>query len=408
MNHRRILDLFDVLYRFGGLANQEIADRFDLAPSTVTQLTQSLRRDGLLYSLDPEHYPAHRKQDNKRSKALITPRSEYGSVATIDVRPAEISVSLVDFSLEIARAPQPRSLSRFPAPAGTSDRAGSSERDLLVRAIASAVKETGDKSLRGVGLSVSGTIDPIRNVLTSSIHLPYLVEEPFAAAVESEVGLPVTLVNDAHAIAVGERYRGVARNLSNFIAIHIDDGVGAGIYADGRLYRGWDNRAGEIGSMVIDPDGDIGVSGRRGCFEDAVSRVALHTRLRHLALQGVASAAFGDERFESPSEVFTLLRDYFSANDSLVRTIVHDVSDRIGLVAANVSAAFSPQLLVLCGPLCELGDGFLELVRTSLKRYAVNLPPEELDRHVRLEPEVERFKAIGAAKTAFDKHLQSL
>lgn len=388
--------VFDALYRLDGQANQEIADAFDLAPSTVTQMVHDLSSRGLVESLEPAHYPADRKAGNRRKKALIRARAGYGVVATVDVTPEELSMAAVDFALEV-RAPHAGS------PAGPV-----ADRESVVSRILSFCRSLDPDRLVGVGVSVSGTVDPTRNTLSTSIHLPDLVGDSFGNEVEETLGVPVVLVNDAHAIATGERYRGAGRDRESFVALYIADGAGAGIYTDGRLYRGWDNRAGELGSMVIDPGGDIGVSGRRGCFEDAVSRYALHRRMHELAARGVQSAAFADPRFDDPWNTFTVLRDYFEKNDSLVHTLVDGIADRIGLVAANVSAAFSPELIVLCGPLATLGEEFLALVRHALRRYAVSLPPGELDRHICLQPDVQRLKAIGAAKSAIDRHLALL
>lgn len=394
MNTGRVSNVVDLLYREDGLANQEIAEAFGLAPSTVTELVRELSERGLIESLDAEHYPAHRKQENRRNKALLRPKAEYGVLLAVDVTPNALRTRVVDFSLGVE--PTVAAEHRRPDP------------EFLEAHVQSVAGGVDSRPLRGVGIAVSGTVDPVRNVLSSSIHLPSLVERQFADRLAETLAAPVVLVNDAHAIAIGHRYRGLGRDRDDFIGLYIADGVGAGIYADGRLYRGWDNRAGELGSMVIDPDGEIGVSGRRGCFEDAVSRIAIHRRMQDLALRGVQSAAFEDSRFEDSESIFVLLREYFEAHDGLVRTLVDDLATRIGLVAANVSAAFSPERILLSGPLAELGYEFLELVRGAFTRFAVSLRAERIEEHLCLDTKADEMKAIGAAKAAVDRHLSSL
>lgn len=393
MNSGRVSDVFDLLYRTDGLANQEIAEAFGLAPSTVTQLVRELYDRGLIESLEAEHYPAHRKQENRRNKSLLRPRAEHGALLAVDLRPNGFRIRGVGFDLDVGT---------------TVFECGRPGVEELTAYVHSAAAGLAPRPVRGVGIAVSGTVDPVRNVLSSSIHLPKLVEQRFAGRLASSLGVPVVLANDAHAIATGHRYRGLGRDCDNFIDLYIADGVGAGVYADGRLYRGWDNRAGELGSMVIEPNGEIGVSGRRGCFEDAVSRIAIHRRMQDLALRGVQSAAFEDPRFANSESVFAILREHFAARDALVRTLVDDVASRIGLVAANVSAAFSPERILLSGPLAELGPEFLELVRGAFTRFAGSLRTERIDENLRLDTKSDEMKAIGAAKAAIDRYLRSL
>ena len=400
MNHSRVLDVLDALYRFGGQANQEISATFGLAPSTVTALVRELTDRGVIESLPSEHYPSARKGEKGRSKSLLRPAADYGTILAVDVTPTAVDVSHVDFALGVGSH---RTIYR----SGDGD-----ERELdgptLVQLVTDAARSIGGGRLVGVGVAATGTVDPRAETVSSSIHTPRLVDYPFVHAIRCELEVPVALVNDAHAIALGHRYRGRGRRCEDFIVLYIADGVGAGIFADGRLYRGWDNRAGELGSMVIDPNGDIGVSGRRGCFEDAVSRVALHRRLRDLALRGVQSAVFADERFGDSGETYAVLRDYFRDHDSLVRTLIDEVATRIGLVVANVTAAFSPELLLLSGPLTALGEEFLALVRHAFARFAVGPRGPNGEERVCLGGAGVDMKAVGCAKAAIDCHVREL
>ncbi len=68
-------------------------------------------------------------------------------------------------------------------------------------------------------------------------------------------GLPVTLENDATVAAIGERFHGVARQLNSFVYLYIGTGLGAGIFTDGHVYTGHAHNAGEVGHIVVAPNG---------------------------------------------------------------------------------------------------------------------------------------------------------
>ncbi|MCG8707173.1 ROK family transcriptional regulator [Brenneria sp. 4F2] len=89
-------------------------------------------------------------------------------------------------------------------------------------------------------------------------------------------GLPVTLENDATVAAIGERFHGVARKLNSFIYLYIGTGLGAGIFVDGQIYTGHARNAGEIGHIVVQPDGRPCYCGNHGCLERYVSLQAAY------------------------------------------------------------------------------------------------------------------------------------
>lgn len=97
-----------------------------------------------------------------------------------------------------------------------------------------------------------------------------------AATLSALIGLPVTLENDATVAAIGERFHGVARQLSSFIYLYIGTGLGAGIFTDGHIYSGHAHNAGEIGHIVVQPGGKACYCGNHGCLERYVSLQAAY------------------------------------------------------------------------------------------------------------------------------------
>jgi predicted NBD/HSP70 family sugar kinase len=86
----------------------------------------------------------------------------------------------------------------------------------------------------------------------------------------------VTLENDATVAAIGERFHGVAKQLSSFVYLYIGTGLGAGIFTDGRIYTGHAHNAGEVGHIVVQPGGRECYCGNKGCLERYVSLQAAY------------------------------------------------------------------------------------------------------------------------------------
>ena len=95
------------------------------------------------------------------------------------------------------------------------------------------------------------------------------------AALEDSLGVPVVVENDATAAAVAERVSGVAKGLNSYCYIYFGTGLGLGVVADGQVLRGAFGNAGELGHVVVVPDGRPCACGNRGCLETYASRFAV-------------------------------------------------------------------------------------------------------------------------------------
>jgi glucokinase len=124
------------------------------------------------------------------------------------------------------------------------------------------------------GVGCGGPMAP-GGTTVSPLNIPAWREFPLRAALAELVGLPVSVDNDAKALALGEGWTGAARDSTNYLAMVVSTGVGGGIVLDGRLLDGSTGNAGHIGHMVVEPDGRPCVCGGRGCLEAEVSGTAV-------------------------------------------------------------------------------------------------------------------------------------
>jgi glucokinase len=126
----------------------------------------------------------------------------------------------------------------------------------------------------GLGIGAAGIVDHATG------HYLYgpntgLRDVELAELVRTEVGLPVSIDNDANCAAWAEHRFGVGRGTRHFLCVTLGTGIGGGLVVDGRPYRGAHGGAAEIGHMIVDPDGPMCGCGRRGCWEQYASGLAL-------------------------------------------------------------------------------------------------------------------------------------
>lgn len=132
----------------------------------------------------------------------------------------------------------------------------------------------------GVALPVRFGVGPITTAGPTT--LPGWDDPAATTRISEAIGHPVLIENDAMAAAIGERLGGAARDITSFVFLFLDDGLGAGIFIDGQPWRGASRNAGEIGHMVVEPGGLSCSCGNHGCLERYVSlRAAYEALLDH-------------------------------------------------------------------------------------------------------------------------------
>jgi len=248
----------------------------------------------------------------------------------------------------------------------------------------------------GVGVGAPGLVDRA-GVLRFAPNLPGVTDLAIGAELSARLGVAVRVENDATCAAWGERQAGAAEGYDDVILATLGTGIGGGIVAGGRLLRGANGFAGEIGHMVVDPDGPPCPCGQRGCWE----RFASGGGLGRVG-QAAAAAGRASRVLELAGGVPTMVRGEHvtraaAEGDVESHAILADFGWWVALGLANLASAFDPQAFVLGGGLIAAGELLLSPVRTA---FADLLPG---GRH---RPEVviiaaslgEQAGAIGAAR----------
>ncbi len=349
-NRLRIVDFL----RINGTASRaELARRTGLSRSTVSTLVADLQRRGLVVERAGQF--AGEGQPG-RPAALLELDPSAAAAVGVDFDHDKVRVAVSDLSRTVlAEATEPFDV----------DHDAQGSLDLAARLIEQVMQEAELERdrLLGVGVALAGPIDHDVGTLHPSDVLPGWAGVDAADELEKRLGTPAYVDNDANLGALAEVTLGAGRNARFATYVSISSGIGAGIIVDGRPYRGHRGTAGEIGHVVVDPQGPICRCGNRGCLETLASAPALLRLVQ----------ASRDEEL-TVRQVIELAR----GGDAGCRRAIADAGQVVGGVVAGLVNLFSPEMVVIGGDLGEAGDLLLDSLREAVRRDALPAAASEL------------------------------
>ena len=215
--------------------------------------------------------------------------------------------------------------------------------------------------LVGIGVGTPGLVNTREGMVVNAVNLDWQ-NLPLAQLLKERYQLPVHIMNDSQAAAIGEYvYGGGYKADENLVVINLRQGIGAGILVNGRLFQGDGGGAGEIGHMVVQENGLLCRCGNHGCLETIASARAVVERAKALVSEYPASVLARDEgniRLDT-------LESAFAAKDPLAQRVIFDAGHYLGLSIASLISMLNVQRFVLIGDMTRFGQPWLEIVREA-------------------------------------------
>lgn len=240
----------------------------------------------------------------------------------------------------------------------------------LVEEIKKANKEKFyNYELAGIGIAapsannILGTIENPSNLEWGNVDIVSLIRDYFH--------VPVVLINDANAAALGELKFGIAKGMKNFIAVTMGTGLGGGIVLDGNIVNGESGLAGEFGHIIIEKDGRRCNCGRSGCLETYVSVNGLRRTVFQLFSESNTKSGLQNISFnELTGEIIS---DYAAKGDPLAVEAFNITARILGRALANLTACFACEAIILFGGLSKSGDLLLKPTRKFFEEQLLNI-----------------------------------
>ncbi len=304
----------------------------------------------------------------------MTTPSGPGTVVAVDLGGTQVKAELVGPDHEVLASAQ-----------RDTPRSGTDDILAAVCAVADDLAATAGARPERVGLAVPGIVDVVAGTGIMSANLGWR-DAPVARIVAHSLGLPVVLAHDVTAAGLAEHRLGAGRGVDDVVVVVVGTGISAALVVDGRMVAGGIGQAGEVGHVVVRPDGPLCGCGRRGCLE-AVSSAAAIARA-YAAASGTAVAGAEEVRNRLGSDPVA---------DAVWADAVSALAD--GLLAAV--GLLGSSRIVVGGGLSRAGEALLAPLRSHLaERATVETVPEVVPAQLGA-----RAGLVGAALAARDPRL---
>jgi glucokinase-like ROK family protein len=247
--------------------------------------------------------------------------------------------------------------------------------------------------LIGIGVGTPGLVNTQEGVVVNAVNLDWQ-DLPLALLLETRYSLPVTVLNDSQATAIGEFVYGANHpSESNMVVVTIRHGIGAGILINGRLFQGDGGGAGEIGHVVVQENGPLCRCGKYGCLETIASARAVVQRAISLAPEYNNSELAKNLRDISLAAICSA----WQASDPLAQRVVSDAAHHLGKSIASLIGVLNIQKIILTGDMTCFGETWLQSVREAMTQAALTRMAQD----TQLETGALEFRACILGASAY-------
>ena len=365
-----------MIFDHKAISRAEIARLTKLTRATVSDMVTSLLEEGLVEEI------GYGESIGGKAPILLSLVADSRYLIGLNLTQDKFIGSVVNLRGEIKETVE--------FPVNDSDREQALQ---LVYQILDKLIEKEWKPLVGIGIGTPGLVNTREGVVVNAVNLDWQ-DLPLAHLLESRYNLPVTVLNDSQATAIGEFvYGSNNQSDSNLVVVTIKHGIGAGILINGRLFQGDGGGAGEIGHVVVQENGMLCRCGKYGCLETIASARAIVQRAIQLAPE------FGDSELAKKPDDISLdaLELAWQAQDPLAQQVVSDAAHYLGTSIAGLIGVLNIQKIVLTGDMARFGESWLQSVQGAMTQAALTRMAQ--DTH--LEIGTLEFKACILGASAF-------
>ena len=364
MKQLNVSAVLKVIKDNGSLSRADIAKLTGLTPASVTNITKLLIEDEYLI----ESKIGQSSGGRPPIILELNPNARYVigvciGVGSIDVVITNLSAQIIiKESIEINEE-------RY-------------NYDVVFKKLIKLINEVIDNSeierekLLGVGVALHGIVNAKTGI---SIYSPYYgwKNENIKEKLKNELGLDVYVDNDVRAMALGESWFGITKDIANFVTLNISNGIGAGIIINNKPYYGVDFSAGEIGHIVVEADGDKCNCGNYGCLETVSSNNNITKKAVKLIKQGARTTLNKNDNDINKLTISDIC-NAAKNGDELSITIIKESARYIGIGITNLINILNPTAIVVVGEIFENTTYAIETLNEIVKNRGLKLSSENV------------------------------
>lgn len=352
----RAINQFNILNSIRGrgtVSRSEIADITGQSRASVTTITAQMIEKGLIFEKKTEV-----TGERGRNRVLLALNPDAAFVVGIKLAADQVSCAVCDMQGEtrssIVKAENFRQRSV----------------EFIIDFIEELIGETVEKagltlsSISGIGIAVPGVVD----FHTGTCHWSPLYDAgdvPLRDRLYERLKIKTYIENDANTLTLAHQWFGEGKGIDNFLVVTIEEGVGMGIITNGQLYRGTRGFAGEMGHVLVDPEGEYCVCGKRGCLATVLGGLAFVREAERMAERGLWS------RKNDSAITFKEVISAAKAGEEALAGILQNAGQYLGIGLSVLINIFNPEKIIISGKGTEAGDLMFKPMNEAVKKHTV-------------------------------------
>ncbi|WP_329459332.1 ROK family transcriptional regulator [Streptomyces sp. NBC_01497] len=367
----------------GPLSRAQLPDRLEVPrPRLLAELDRLVAAGRLL-----EAGPAASRGGRRSTLVRLDPGLRF---AAVDLGVGSVDIEITDGSLSTVAA-----LSEE-----TDILAGPDAVLAHVGELLRTLREAGHyERLDALGIGLPGPVSFREGIPVSPPIMAGWNRFPVRDTLARDHGCPVVVDNDVNVMAIGEKHAGAATTVEHLLFVKIGSGIGSGVQVHGRIYRGAEGCAGDIGHIQVDGDGPVCACGNSGCLEAYFGGTALARDATAAARSGRSEQLA--ERLGTRGALTAVdVGACAAAGDAVSVGLIRDGGRRVGQVLATVVSFMNPSMIVIGGGLAGLGHVLLAEIRSVV--YKRSLPLATGNLPIVMSTLGPRAGVVGAAFLASD------
>ncbi|WP_179492972.1 ROK family protein [Granulicella arctica] len=328
--------IYNLIRSKGAVSRADLARLSGLQRSTISLIVEELIAgrwvlEGESASLPRGRRPTHLQLNTQRA------------VVALDIHPSQTTVAVADLSGRIV-AQRVVKLGRS---------SGETVKGIIA-AVRAMMESNSDRTFDGVGISLPGRADMQMQRTIFAPNMTWSVDG-IRSQLEQATGLRVVVENVANACALSEVWFGESDGQHDLVVVNVSEGIGTGIFANGRLMRGEDGMAGEFGHIEVEQRGQLCGCGGRGCWETVASNRAALRYFHSLAPK-------------KPIPSFDGLLRLALDEDPKATKVIEKMMRGLGGGMRMIASALAPKEIVVVGEIVGAWSRFGKLAQVELER----------------------------------------
>jgi len=228
-----------------------------------------------------------------------------------------------------------------------------------------------------IGISPEGIVDAERGRFVLGTHIGGIIDLNVRDKLQEIIDLPIFVDDPARSITYYEKKYGLGKGLKNFIYVYLSKGIGSGIVINDRIIRGSSGIAGEIGHIIVNPNGKRCRCGNYGCLETIASEESILRQIGDGIKSGVLTKIVDLYNNDINKLDLSVLRNAIEQDDKFSINILEHVGINLGKAVAILVNILNPEAVLIGGTVSFLGEHLRSIIERVMKNEALNVMGEK-------------------------------